>query len=93
MNLRRNQLQERQYYVREIKLLRGGKVLKIVRENLSADSYVEWCEIQYLRLITEDLMEMADQEEAVFLTEEGQLKYDLAVEFDHYKVRSINVEN
>ena len=27
------------------------------------------------------------------MTKEGQLKHDLAVEFEHYKVRAINVEN
>lgn len=93
MNMRRNFLEERQYYVRELKMLRGGKVLKVVRDNLMGDTFVEWCEIQYLKLIKNDLQEFADQEEEVFLTKEGQLKDELAIEFENYKVRAINVNN
>lgn len=45
MDVRRKQLHERSYYIRELKMLRGGKVLKVSRESLVGDRYVEWFEV------------------------------------------------
>lgn len=42
------------------------------------------------RPLTEDKMRFDDRDEADFLTEEGQLKYDLNVEVEEFKFFGVN---
>lgn len=57
------------------------------------DTFTEWAEIQFVNPITEDFRNFDDRDNAEFLTQEGQLKYELAVEFDHYKMKSTNMND
>jgi hypothetical protein len=45
--------------------------MKVIREDFYGDSFTEWCEIQYVKPITEDLLEFADTENPEFLNKEG----------------------
>lgn len=93
MNIRRKQLEDRKFHVRQLKMLRGGKVLKVVREDIFGDTFTEWCEVQYVKPIAENFLEFDDRDNAQFLNQEGQLNYKLAIELENYKVKSRNVQN
>ena len=43
-----------------------------------------------MKPLTEDKMRFDDRDNADFLTEEGQLKYDLSIEADEFKVWGVN---
>lgn len=60
-------------------LLRGGRVLKVEAQNIGADKFIYWLENHLVRPLTQDKMHFDDRNQADFLTEEGQLKYDLDV--------------
>lgn len=70
--------------VRKMWLLRGGKYLKVERTTLAGDTYTNWIEIRYIKPITEDLRNYDDKENAEYLNETGQLKYELAIELEHF---------
>lgn len=57
------------------------------------DTFTEWAEIRFVKPIKQDFQNFDDPDTAQFLTEEGQLRYELAVEFDHYKMKSMNMNN
>lgn len=57
------------------------------------DTSTEWAEVRFISPITEDFQNFDDRDKAEFLSQEGQLRYELAVEFEHYKVRSTNMNN
>ncbi len=57
------------------------------------DTFTEWAEIQFIHPITQDLKNFDDRDKAEFLTPEGQLRYELAIELDHYKMKSMNMNN
>lgn len=55
--------------------------LQVTPGNSSTDyRFIYWVENQFVRPLTEDKMRFDDRDNADFLTEEGQLKYDLTVE-------------
>jgi len=68
------------YYPNKLFLLRGGRVLKVESQSLGNYRYIYWAENQFLRPLTENKLNFDDRDNANFLTEEGQLKYDLNVE-------------
>lgn len=43
--------------MREIKMLRGGKVLKIHRDDIFGNRYTEWCEIQHIHPLNKEYTE------------------------------------
>jgi hypothetical protein len=57
------------------------------------DTFTDWAEIQFIHPITQDFQNFDDRDKAEFLSHEGQLRYELAVELDHFKVRSVNMNN
>ena len=86
-------MEDRAWYDREAKLLRGGKVLKIHRDNLFGESYTEWCEVNQIHPLNKEYTEFDDRDDAKFLNKVGQLVYQLAIEVENYKVLSRNLNN
>ena len=76
-------------YVRRLWLLRGGKVLKVERSTLAGDQYTHWMEVKDLHPLTKDYKQFDDRDEAEFLNEEGQLRYDLAIQVDHLRLAGV----
>jgi hypothetical protein len=68
------------YYPNKLFLLRGGRVIKVEAQSLGHMRYIYWAETQFLKPLTQDKLHFDDRDNADFLTEEGQLKYDLNVE-------------
>jgi hypothetical protein len=67
------------YFPNKFFLLRGGRVLKIESQSLGNIRYIYWAETQFFKPLTEDKLRFDDRDNADFLNEEGQLKYDLNV--------------
>lgn len=72
-------------------MLRGGRNLRVEAQTLGNTKYVYWIESQFLRPLTENKMNFDDRDNADFLTEEGQLKYDLTVEALEFKLWGVNL--
>ena len=70
------------YHPRKVFLLRGGKVLKVEAQSLGNERFTYWFETALCRPLTEDKMRFDDRDNADFLTEEGQLRYDLNIEVE-----------
>lgn len=78
-----------QYRIRNIYLLRGGKFVKFERNTMMGDQLTNWGEVREFRPLTEDFREFAEKETTEFLNDEGQLKYELAVQCDNFRQWSI----
>ena len=52
--------------------------------------YTYWVETHLIKPLTEDRMRFDDRDNADFLTEEGQLRYDLSIEAEEFKVLGVN---
>lgn len=50
-------------------LLRGGRVLKVESNSISADKYVYWLEGNLVRPLTQDKLNFDNRDEADFLTQ------------------------
>lgn len=85
-------LNSMQYRIKKMWLLRGGKVIKFERETIAGDKLTNWVEVQHFRPLTEDFKEFED-EEADFLNEEGQLKYELGTELEHFRQWSVTEQD
>lgn len=75
-------------------LLRGGKYVKIHTMNPMGDRFYSWAHISEMNLITEDGEDFAyppDNEE--FLNKQGQLKYEVQCQLDHYVDHSVTVQD
>jgi hypothetical protein len=75
-------------------LLRGGKYVKFWTMNAMGDRFYSWAHICEFNLITEDGEDFAnpvDDEE--FLNKQGQLKYEVQVQLDHYVDHSVTVQD
>lgn len=70
------------YHPRKVFLLRGGKVLKVEAQSLGNERFTYWFETSLVRPLTEDKMRFDHRDNADFLTEEGQLRYDLNIEVE-----------
>lgn len=83
------------YYPNKLFLLRGGRVLKVESQSLGNYRYIYWAENQFLRPLTQDKLRFDDRDNADFLTEEGQLKYNLNVEAEELRIWGVtmNVHN
>lgn len=86
------QLHSLQYRIRRMWLLRGGKFLKLERSTLGGDQLTNWIEIRHLKVISKDFREFED-ENADFLTQEGQLQYELGVECDHFRQHGVTQQD
>ena len=76
--------------VEKLSLLRGGKVIKVESGTIYGDKMVSWVHTKEIRPLTEDFLDFDDRDNADFLNDEGQLKYELGVEADNYVVNGIN---
>jgi hypothetical protein len=84
------QLHSMQYRIKSMSLLRGGRYIKFVRSSIAGDEFVNWVEVRHFHPLTEDFKEFDDRDEADFLDEQGQLKYELGCELEHFKQWSVN---
>lgn len=71
-------------------LLRGGRNIKVESHSVGGIKYTYWIENYTLKPLAQDKMRFDDRDEADFLTEEGQLKYDLDVESSEFKFFGVN---
>ena len=78
------------WHPNKIFLLRGGRVLKVEALSTGAERLTYWLETKVTKPLTEDKMHFADKDDADFLTEEGQLRYDLTVETEDFKFFGVN---
>ena len=82
-------LHSMQYRIRRMWLLRGGRVIKFERSTIAGDQLTNWVEVRHFQPLTQDFLEF-DTDEADFLDESGQLKYELGTELEHFKQFSVN---
>ena len=82
-----------QHRVRKMWLLRGGKYIKVERTTVAGDTLVDWAEIRFVNPLTEDLRNYDDHENAEFLDESGQLKYELGLELEHMMIMGTTVQD
>ena len=82
-----------QFRIRKMWLLRGGKYVKMERTTLAGDTFIDWAEIRYMQPITEDFRNYDDKENSEFLTETGQLKYELGIELEHFMHMGTNAQD
>eukprot|EP00178_Gracilaria_changii_P012889 TRINITY_DN36302_c0_g1_i1.p1 TRINITY_DN36302_c0_g1~~TRINITY_DN36302_c0_g1_i1.p1 ORF type:complete len:136 (+),score=6.38 TRINITY_DN36302_c0_g1_i1:280-687(+) len=81
------------YYPNKMFLLRGGRVLRVESQTLGNAKHIYWIENQFLRPLTADRLRFDDRDEADFLNEEGQLRHDLSVEAEEFKVFGVNMND
>ena len=84
------QLHSMQYRIKKMTLLRGGRYVKFERTTIAGDELVNWVEVRHFYPLTEDFKEFDDRDEADFLDEQGQLKYELSCELEHFKQWGVN---
>ncbi len=78
---------------RRISLLRGGKVLKVEMSNLAGDPSTAWVETKMFHPLTADKQHFDDRDNAEFLTEEGQLKYALTCQLEHFTEKGVTQQD
>jgi len=81
------------YRIVTMHLLRGGKFVKFETHTLTGDRNFNWAENYNFHPLTQDMSQFDDRDNADFLTEEGQLKYDLAVQLDDYTEYAVNTQD
>lgn len=79
------------YTPQKIFLLRGGRVLKVESQTISNRKYIYWFETFQCKPLTQDKLRFDDRDNADFLTEQGQLKYDLNIELEDCLIYGMNV--
>jgi hypothetical protein len=73
--------------------LRGGRVIKVETQTLAGDRNVSWVETFQSQPLTQDFKNFDDKDNANFLTTEGQLNYDLGVQYHHYTEMGVNTQD
>ena len=71
-------------------LIRGGKFVKVETHTLAGDVNFSWIENYNFHPLTADQKNFDDRDNADFLEEEGQLKYDLACQLDNFTEFAVN---
>jgi hypothetical protein len=79
--------------IERLSLLRGGKVVKLESRTIYGDTHTSWVHTKEFRPITKDLLNFDDRDEAEFLDENGDLKYELGVEADNYVFQGLTYQN
>jgi len=74
-------------------LIRGGKFVKIETHTLAGDYNFSWAENYNFNPLTADQKTFDNRDDAEFLEEEGQLKYDLACQLDNYTEFGVNQQD
>jgi len=78
----------------KVYLLRGGKYLRLWTQNPMGDRWYSWCNINELHLLTEDYEDFADPvEDEQPMKKNGQLKYEVQFQLDHYTDHAITVQD
>lgn len=67
--------------------------MKVETQSLAGDRFYNWVETMYLHPLTEDLKNFDNRDEAEFLETEGQLKYPLAVQIDHFQEMGVTTQD
>ena len=79
--------------IEKLSLLRGGKVLKFESSTIYGDRLLSWVHTKEMRPLTEDFKNFDDRDEAEFLDEKGDLKYELGMEADNYVIQGLTYQN
>lgn len=79
--------------VEKLTLLRGGKVVKVESGSYYGDKNTAWVQTHQLRPVSEDFMDFDSRDNAEFLDEAGQLRYELCVEADNFMFRGDTAQN
>lgn len=79
--------------IEKLTLLRGGKVLKVESGSYYGDKNTAWVHTHQLRPVTEDFMDFDSRDNAEFLDDTGQLRYELCVEADNFMFRGDTIQN
>ena len=79
--------------IERLSLLRGGKVLKFESSTIYGDRQTSWVHTKQMRPLSEDFLNFDDRDEAEFLDEKGDLKYELGVEADQYTFQGLTLSN
>ena len=80
--------------IHKLFLLRGGKYIRIWTQNPMGDRFYSWANNAEISLLTEDSHDFEDPvEDAEFLKKNGQLKYEVEVQLDHYVDHSVTVQD
>ena len=79
-----------QYRIVKMNLIRGGKFVKVETHTLAGDVNFSWIENYNFHPLTIDQKNFDDRDNANFLEEEGQLKYDLACQLDNFMEFAVN---
>ena len=82
-----------QYKVVNMHLLRGGRAVKIETHTLAGDRNYAWTENYQFHPLTQDEKRFDDRDEADFLEEEGQLKYELTTQLDNFQEFAVNQQD
>eukprot|EP01016_Furgasonia_blochmanni_P003032 TRINITY_DN1118_c0_g1_i4.p2 TRINITY_DN1118_c0_g1~~TRINITY_DN1118_c0_g1_i4.p2 ORF type:complete len:256 (-),score=20.96 TRINITY_DN1118_c0_g1_i4:196-963(-) len=82
-----------QYRICRMYLLRGGKAVKIETQSLSGDRFTSWVENFNFHPLQEDQKYFDDKDNAEFLSDEGQLKYELATQLDNLTEMSVTSQD
>lgn len=85
-------LHSMQFRIRRMWLMRGGRFIKFERSSLAGDQFTNWVEIRHFKPLTEDFKEF-EGDDAEFLTDEGQLKYELGAELEHFRQWGVNYQD
>lgn len=73
--------------------MRGGKGIKVELGTLALDRQTCWAEIHLIKPLTADKMHFAEDEDAQFLTEEGQLQHELSVQIENFTERGVTSQD
>ena len=74
-------------------LLRGGKFVRVEMSTLAGDNIVAWAENKFFHPLTEDVQNFDDRDNADFLDEEGQLKYELTCQLEHFREMGVTEQD
>jgi len=86
-------LRSLQQRIVKMHLVRGGKFVKVETHSLAGDYNFAWVENYNFNPLTQDQKRFDDKDNADFLGEEGQLKYDLACQLDNFTEFAVNQQD
>lgn len=78
------------YRPRRMWLLRGGRYVKIESTSMAGDRFTVWAESREFNVLTKDGMHFEEPDQAEFLNEGGQLKYETTIQASNYKEQGVN---
>ena len=79
--------------IHKIYLMRGGKYCRVVCMNFWSEHKNSWITINDVNLLSKDYKRFEEEQNADFLTNEGQLKYELGVQMDAFTIYNTTHNN